>query len=390
MINILHSADWHLGKVVYGTKLIDEQRYVLDAIIDVVDRIRPDVFLLSGDVYDRAVPSAEAIRLFDDVVYRIVHDCGVPMVVVAGNHDHAERLSFGSRFLTRQRVVISGSLDDVFDPFHIAHPHDVYVHRVPYADPLVVHDWLMQHRTRIDEDTRIRTHDEAWEAIISCIAPFIEAHPHAYHIVVAHAFVGSSLTETWTEAERPLSIGGAQSVHPDRFSMFHYTALGHLHRAHAVGNARIRYAGSPYAYAIEEEHHTKSITHIMLDHDVRTELIPLVPQRRLRSVRGTLDDIRTHEGSEDYVFVQLTDTHHILYPMETIRTIYPNALHVQCAPYASDAHALQSLQQPVPATDVRSLFRSFYASVWQTDCDDASVDTFCSWINAVRAEETTT
>jgi exonuclease SbcD len=389
MINILHSADWHLGKVVYGTKLIDQQRCVLDAIVDVVDRIRPDVFLLSGDVYDRAIPSADAIGLFDDVVHRIVHDCGVPMVVIAGNHDHAERLSFGSRFLARQQLVISGSLDDLFDPFYIAHPHDVYVHRVPYADPLVVRDWLLQ-RNGADDVAHIRTHDDAWEAIISLIAPFIEAHPQAYHILVAHAFVGSSQTEAWTDAERPLSIGGAQSVRPDRFSLFDYTALGHLHRAHAVGSARIRYAGSPYAYAIEEEHHTKSITHIVLDHDVHTELIPLIPQRRLRTVRGTLEDIRTHAGSDDYVFVQLTETHHILYPMETIRTIYPNALHVQHVAYASDVHDLESPQEPVPPTDVCSLFRSFYASVWQTDCNDAVVDTFCCWIDAVRAEETST
>src|SRR5690554_3929586 len=310
-MRFLHTSDWHLGRILHGRSLIEDQAHVLDRFVDLVRDARPDAVLIAGDVYDRAVPPAEAVELLDDTLSRIVLGQGVPVLVIAGNHDSPERLGFGARLLAERGLTIVGRVDA---PRAVAFEDDwgrVVVHPLPYAEPALVRD-------AFGDD--VADHEAALAALLGRVRA---AHPAGVRsVVMAHAFVAGGAE---SDSERPLSVGGSAVVDAGLFDGFDYVALGHLHRPQRVGADHVRYAGSLLKYSTSEAGHAKSVSLVELraPGERTVEEIALAPLRDLRVLTGPLDALiasaATDPAREDYVFARLTDRGALLDPMARLR-----------------------------------------------------------------------
>ncbi|MGO1060305.1 exonuclease SbcCD subunit D [Planococcus sp. FY231025] len=355
-MKFFHTADWHLGKLVQGVYMTEEQRYILEQFAAAIDEQRPDCVIIAGDLYDRAVPPTEAVNLLDETLAKIVLELDTPVLAVAGNHDSPGRLNFGSRFFKKNRIHISGHVGKGHEPVVLQDEFgEVHFHLLPFADPSQVRYVL--------ENEEVRTHNDAAHALTRRIVDGLD--PHARHVAIGHAFVtphGEQQDNT-SDSERPLSIGGAEHVDACHFEPFHYTALGHLHQAHHVLNETIRYAGSPLKYSISEEHHKKGFLIVEMDGEgnVTVEKQLLEPKRDMRTVEGFMEDIMQHEPNEDFVFVKLLDETPILYPMEKIRSVYPNAMHVERKAFSGAG--VRNAEGSRREMDPLKLFHAFYEEV---------------------------
>lgn len=383
-MKFFHTADWHLGKIIQSVYMTEDQEYILHQFIDAVREEKPDAILIAGDLYDRAVPPTEAVELLNRTLHELVVEQKTPVLAIAGNHDSPDRIAFASSIMQGQGLYLSGRLDGDFAPVVL---HDeygpVHVYLVPYADPSRVRAVL--------EDEGIRTHDDAARAITNRI---LKARtPGVRCVLVGHAFVTPSGEkedmENASDAERPLSIGGAEYVHARYFKPFQYTALGHLHQAHHVGDETIRYAGSPLKYSISEEKHKKGFYIVEMDGEgqVHVDKRLLVPRRDMRTVRATMEELERHERSDDYVFVQLTDENPVLSAMERIRSVYPHAMHVTQQLMIPQAEELTAERiEPAEKDDV-ALFRAFYKEVKGVELSEEKEDIFRSVLEEVFAKE---
>ncbi|GIN73709.1 nuclease SbcCD subunit D [Bacillus sp. J14TS2] len=355
-MKIFHTADWHLGKLVQGVYMTEDQRFVLQQFIEDIKQEQPDVVIVAGDLYDRAVPPTEAVQLLDEVLEAIVLQLETPVLAIAGNHDSPSRLHFGSKIMEQNGLHMSGRLTKELHPVMLQDAFGpVHFHLVPYCDPSMVRN--------VFEDEEIRTHQDAARKIITEIKAGLD--PRARHVLIGHAFVTpfGEEQENTSDSERPLSIGGAEHVDAQLFSDFHYTALGHLHQAHYVMEEKIRYAGSILKYSVSEEHHRKgySIVELDQDGDVTITKKAFTPKRDLRTVEATLSELLAHPICDDYVFVRLLDETPILSPMEKIRSVYPNAMHVERKLLVTQAVSATK-QSRSKMSDVE-LFQSFYEQV---------------------------
>ncbi|WP_138417178.1 exonuclease SbcCD subunit D [Aquibacillus sediminis] len=323
-MKLFHTADWHLGKLVQGIYMTEDQRYILDQFVEAIKQEQPDAVIIAGDLYDRGVPPTDAVNLLDEVLETIVLDLKTPVIAVAGNHDSPGRLNFGTNMMKYNGYHMVGQFPEEFEPVILSDHHgEVHFHLVPYTDPSVVRHVL--------DDEEIQTHNDAMTKIVEKIKS--QWDPSSRHVFVGHAFVtpnGESMDNT-SDSERPLSIGGAEHVDANLFTKFNYTALGHLHQAHYVLNETIQYSGSPLKYSISEESHNKGFHIVDIDETgaVTIEKHPLVPKHDIRTVEATMNDLLTHPKHDDYVFVRLLDDVPILSPMEKVRSVYPNAMHVE-------------------------------------------------------------
>ena len=354
-MKFFHTADWHLGKLVQGVYMTEEQQFVLKQFIEAIDQEKPDAVIIAGDLYDRAVPPTEAVNLLDEMLAEIVLKRHTPVLSIAGNHDSPGRLNFGSKLMKETGLHIVGQLTKELKPVILEDAYgEVCFHLIPYTDPSQVRYIL--------EDESVTSHQTAMTAIIEEIEK--QADPTKRHVFVGHAFVtphGQEEDNT-SESERPLAIGGAEYVDAALFKNFHYTALGHLHQAHFVLNETIQYAGSPLKYSISEEHHKKGFFLVELDEagNVTIEKRLLTPNRDMRTVEGYMQDILKQPVSEDFVFVKLLDETPILSPMEQIRTVYPNAMHVERKVFRSQITVTDSETMPRRKMDDFTLFQAFY------------------------------
>lgn len=363
-MKFIHTADWHLGKLVQGVYMTEDQRFVLRQLVEAVERERPDAVVIAGDLYDRAVPPTEAVELLDELLAELVLRIGVPVLAISGNHDSPDRLGFGTRIMEARGLHLVGQLPAETKPVMLRDGDgEVHFHLVPYADPAQV-------RFAYGDET-IRTHDDAMKAIVARIEAQMDAE--ARHVFVGHAFVtpGAAPQENTSQSERPLAVGGAEHVHAEYFKAFQYTALGHLHQAHHVGDERVRYSGSPLKYSISEEHHRKGYYLVELagDGTVTLDQRSFAPLRDMRRVVAPVEDIVSATGvvSDDYVFVTLLSDDPVLFPMEKVRAVYPNAMHVEVKP----ATVVEGSVGEVAGTggvsrreaDPVSLFAAFYEEV---------------------------
>lgn len=322
-MKIFHLADLHLGKLVQGVYMTEEQRYILHQFLDEVDNEKPDAVIIAGDLYDRSIPPIEAVDLLDDFLAELVLKRKMPVLAIAGNHDSPTRLQFANKLLKESGLHIVGEmasevervvLEDEAGPVHF--------HLIPFAEPVLVRNLYQDHS--------VSTYDDAMRKIIETM----QLDKNARHIAIAHAYVtndGEPEEENTSDSERPLAIGGTECVRADYFEPFHYTALGHLHRAHKVKHDRIRYAGSPLKYSSSEVTHKKgfSVVELQEDGSVTIQHRHLKPLHDMRIVEGKLQELLAGEINHDYVFVQLTDETPVIGAMEQIRTVFPNALHVE-------------------------------------------------------------
>lgn len=381
-MKFIHTADWHLGKLVQGVYMTEDQRYVLDQLIEVIEHEKPDAVVIAGDLYDRAIPPTEAVDLLNSVLERIVIGLKTPVLAISGNHDSPDRIDFGTSMMEARGLYLVGQLKKENRPVILHDEHgEVYFHLIPFADPSQVR--------YIREDEQIRTHDDAMRAITSDIQSTMS--PKARHIFVGHAFVTPSgeREDNTSDAERTLSIGGAEYVSAEYYAPFHYTALGHLHQDHYVKQENIRYAGSPLKYSISEEHHRKGFSMIHLDGEgnVNIERRLLKPRHDIRRIEATIEEIMTHPRSEDYVFVTLLNKNPVLFPMEKVRSAYPNAMHVERKLAYGNSNDSMLSKEVRRQMDPSALFAAFYQEVRGSALTEEKKRLFTEIFEAVQQEE---
>ncbi|WP_342510440.1 exonuclease SbcCD subunit D [Sporosarcina sp. FSL K6-1522] len=381
-MKFFHTADWHLGKLVQGVYMTDGQRYVLEQFIEAIQAEQPDAVIIAGDLYDRAVPPTEAVALLDEVLGKIVMELGIPVLAIGGNHDSPSRLQFGSGLMQRNGYFIAGQLTKDIEPIVLNDVFgEVHFHLVPFADPSVV--------KHLYEDETISNHQEAMRKVTDGIRANMQEDVR--HVFVGHAFVtshGESEANT-SDSERPLAIGGAEYVSAHLFEPFHYTALGHLHQAHHVLNETIRYAGSPMKYSISEQYHNKGYFIVELDGEgqVTVEKRSLTPKYDMRTVEGMMEEILTHPVSEDYVFVKLLDQTPILFPMEKIRSVYPNAMHVERKTIVVTRREEKEHRIERGKQDDVALFKAFYEETKGEAADAETEALFAQVLHEVLHKE---
>jgi exonuclease SbcD len=361
-MRILHTSDWHIGRQFHNVSLLEDQRIVLDQIVNAARTEKVDVVIVAGDIYDRAIPPADAVTLVDEVFNQIINDLGIPLIVIAGNHDGPQRLGFASRQLARAQLYIAGPLTAEPQTVSLEDQHgEVVFYPIPYADPATVRD--------VFKDVDIRTHNQAITRIIETIPK----HKKQRSVAIGHCFLAGGLD---CESERPLSVGGADQVSPQHFTDFNYTAMGHLHRQQRQGSETIRYSGSPLKYSFSEALHEKSITIVDMGAEGECEIkhLPLTARRDMRIISGAMDDIirdaRNDPNADDYLLISLDDKQAILDPMGKLRTVYPNVLHLE-RPGLMSARPQQLAHRDLMKKGELSMFKDFYR---QTLDEDVTVE----------------
>lgn len=380
-MRFIHTADWHLGRLFHGASLTDDQALLLDQLVDLARDAKPDVVLVAGDVYDRAVPPPDAVQALDDALSRLVLDLKVPVVLIAGNHDSPGRLNFGSRLLAGRRLYVTGHLPPQCAPLVLEDGHGpVHFYSIPYAEPSTVRQCL--------ECPEITGHNAAMAAVLDRVRA---AHPaSARSVVIGHAFVAGGRE---CESERPLSVGGAGTVDAGCFSGFHYTALGHLHCPQVLGDrGTVRYCGSLMKYSFDESDQTKSVHLVEMDGSgvCRCETIALRPRREVRRVAGLMADLLSGapgDGSkDDYLEVMLLDAGPVLDSMGRLRDVYPNVLHIR-RPEQADGATPASDRPNVRVMDDAQLFKAFYAHVTSGELTGEQEAAFVHIVDELRRRE---
>ena len=373
-MRILHTADWHLGRILHGMHLTEDQAHVLDQLCLVAAEKKADAVLISGDVYDRAVPPPEAVELLDDVLARLVLDLGLTVIIIAGNHDSPRRLGFGSRLLADRGLHVVGPCEAEPRPIILRDEHGpVHFHALAYAEPAEVRSALAVES--------IKDHDTAMAARLAGLD--LAPRP-ARNVLLAHVFAAGGAE---SESERPLSVGGSGAVSPARFSGFDYVALGHLHRPQTAGSEAVRYAGSLLKYSFSEAGHNKGVSIVDLDEtglaDVRH--IQLAPRRDLRIIRGEmarlLADAPADPGREDYLEIHLEDKQPIVDAMGRLRQAYPNALHLRRV--ALDAQTSEFKPDARPM-DEAEIFRAFFEQATGEAANGEQLKVFREVLQSVR------
>ena len=363
-MKIFHTADWHLGKLVQGVAMTEDQAYILQQFIEQIQIEKPDVVIIAGDLYDRSVPPTEAIQLLNQTFKQILIDEQTQIVAIAGNHDSATRLNFGSELMKSSGLHLVGHLETDIQPVVLEDAFgEVHFYLVPFAEPSTV-------RVLFGDDS-ITTHEAAMAKIIEQIKRNLDETKR--NIIVAHAFITKDgMPELNTsDSERKLTIGGTECINASLFEPFCYTALGHLHQAHFVANETIQYSGSPLKYSESEVTHKKGffIVDLAQDGTVTLEKKLLTPKREMRIVKGILDDILQHAKSDDYVFVKLEDEGYVKGAAELVRTVYPNALHIERTAVFTQIEQQSTTMNRVQMDD-SELFELFYSEMTGKELSD--------------------
>lgn len=313
-MKLFHLSDLHLGKVVHGYAMLEEQEHALNLVLTLADREQPQGLLIAGDVFDRSVAPAQALRLLDDFLVALSKR-GIPAFIIAGNHDSPERLSFAASLMAPSGIHIAPQYDGQ------VHTHTlmddlgpVDIHLLPFIRPAQV--------KKAFPEAVINTWTDAVRTALSSV----RLDPERRHVLVAHQFVTGGQT---SESEE-FSVGGADNVDAAAFSGFDYVALGHLHRPQVMGAPHIRYAGSPLKYSFSEAGHSKSLTVVELGAkgDLAVRALPLPPLRDLVDLRGSYDQLASKAfyesvNRDNYVRITLTDEMDQPNAMQKLRLIYP-------------------------------------------------------------------
>lgn len=350
-MKLIHVSDLHLGKRIYDVSLLEEQRYMLEQILKLCQERKTDGVLLAGDLYDKTVPSAEAVSLFDWFLTSLVK-LGQEVYMVSGNHDSAERISYGNELFCQSGVYVSKLFDGTLQKIQKEDEFGtVNVYLMPFLRPGQIREAYGL--------KEIGTYTEAFSFLLEQL----DINWDERNILVGHQNVIGAMEGGSEES----FIGGVDSISPSVFSKFDYVALGHIHRMQSIGKETIRYSGSPYKYSFHEVHQEKGVLYLELQEkgNLTVETIQLVPKRDLREIEGPYEKLVSDEvvrqgNPNDYINVILTDREPILDALYGLRAVYPNLLHFE---YAKSKDTVQELELSVKEMEKLSPAQQF-AAFW--------------------------
>ena len=350
-MKFIHLSDLHLGKRVYDFNLTEDQKYILKEILKVIDTENPDAVLIAGDIYDKSVPSTEAVELLDEFLYQL-SGRDLQVFLISGNHDSPERLAFASRLISRTGIHLSPVYNGAVEPIVLTDefgPVNVYL--LPFVKPV--------HVRRFFPDATIESYNDALRTAVEAL----DIDRSERNILVTHQFVTGAIRSDSEE----ISVGGTDNVDAAVFDGFDYVALGHIHGPQNISSERIRYCGTPLKYSFSEAKHQKSVTVIDIEdkESISVRTVPLHPLRDMREIEGTYEELTyrpNYEGTDtdDYIHITLTDEEDIPDAIGKLRLIYPNLMSLdynnsrtRSAGMLSD---LEELQNKSPLV----LFEEFY------------------------------
>ena len=327
-MRFIHLSDLHIGKRVNEFSMLEDQEYILKEILGIIDDEQPDGVIIAGDVYDKSVPSEEAVKLLDSFLTSLAKR-KLQVYIISGNHDSAAKLAFASSLIDLSGIHIS----PVYDSAQIATMGDELVrpykledgkgqvaniYMLPFVKPAMVRAVFP------DEADDIKDYTDACHVAVE----HMDVDEKVTNILVAHQFVTGAV-----RSESEENVGGLDNVDVSVFDSFDYVALGHIHGPQKVGRETVRYCGTPLKYSLSEANHTKSVTVVDIPENKKIEIrtVPLVPMHELREVKGTFDELmdrRNYEGTavDDYLYVVLTDEDDVPDALGKLRTVYPNVM----------------------------------------------------------------
>lgn len=380
-MKFIHTSDWHIGRQLHNQNLLEDQRLVLNQIVEFAVEHDVDAVIVAGDIYDRSIPPANAVALLDEVVNRLVNELKIPIIMIAGNHDGHERLGFASRQMTESGLHIIGPLSKDIATITLAGKNgDAVFYGLPYADPATVRHVF---------DCEVTGHEEAMVKLLE------QVHIHDSQglpkVVISHCFLDGG---SESESERPLSIGGADRISPSLFTPFNYVALGHLHGPQYKGAEHVRYSGSMLKYSFSEQHQNKSVTLVELDPlgVANISLLPLKAYRDVRIIEGELAALleqgKTDVNREDYLMVRLLDKTAILDAMGKLRSVYPNVLHLERTGLMADNGKVALSRDHIKKGEL-DMFSDFFSQVSGAPMTEGQQQAMTATIDELHRVEST-
>lgn len=371
-MKFIHTSDWHLGKKLFGASLIGVQKDILAELIAVLRREKVQLLIVAGDIFDKAIPTAEALGLFESFLYDVSRIEGLHTLIIPGNHDSATRLGFLNSFLKHNRIHIQSSPQESHLPVTFSFEDGpVQVYAFPYAHESVYTQCLRD----------LGEKGEGFSAWVSHVGKQLDNR--ARNIAVAHTFLQGAME---SESERPLFIGGEKGLSSKIFEAFSYTALGHIHKGQKIGKDNIRYSGAIYKYSFSEVDYAKAFHLFTMDEKGKLKLqkMPYVLPKDLKILKGTFEELLAGvlpEGERNhYIKVILTDKRPILDPMLRLKEVYPNILQIERAyltPFADE----QKRFSKMPKEDSFSLLSCFYEDIYEKALDGEEASFLKEFLN---------
>ena len=323
-MKIMHLSDLHLGKKLLEQSLILDQEYILNQIIEIIEDKKVDVVLIAGDIYDKAIPNVEAVKLFSYFLSKL-YQLKVKVLVISGNHDSKDRLSFGNELFIDNGVYIEGIFNGELKKVTFNDDNGILnVYMLPFIKPADVRKYY--------SDIQIDSYDDA----VSCIINNTKISKNERNIIMVHQFVTAGGVDIERCESESLSLGGIDNIDVSIFDDFDYVAMGHIHKGQKLMKDTVRYSGSPLKYSFSEVNHRKSVPVIeFIDKgNINIELVDLVPLRDMKIIKGNMDELLSRDfikniNIEDYISVVLTDEDYIMDAIGKLRSVYKNILRLE-------------------------------------------------------------
>ena len=378
-MKFIHLSDLHIGKRVNEFSMLEDQEFILAKILEIIDLETPSGVIIAGDVYDKSVPSAEAVRLFDDFLSRLARR-KMPTFIISGNHDSAERLAFGAQIMGSSGIHLSPVYNGVVEPILMADKHgEVGIYMLPFIKPA--------HVRRFYENEEFNSYTGAMEVAIR----HMNVDEKRRNILITHQFVtGASRSES-----EEVSVGGSDNVDASVFAPFDYVALGHIHGPQNCGDPRIRYCGTPLKYSFSEAKDEKSVTVVELEEkgsfSVRT--IPLIPKREMREIKGKYADLMLKSFYEnttyvdDYMHITLTDEDDVPDAIGKLRIVYKNLMKLDYDNTRTRTQSEITGAEDVETKSPMQLFGEFYEAQNGQEMSAEQQSFMCDLIEKIWGDE---
>ena len=374
-MKFVHVADLHLGKVIHQYSLLDVQKQLLDELLEYMISQEMKVLVIAGDIYDRSVPSSEAVSVLDEFLSKAVIDNHIKVLMISGNHDSHERLHFASSLLKKQGLYIETEVHEEFKPVVV---DDVNFYLLPFFKPSVIR--------QLYNDDNITSYQEALEKYLS----HQSIDKNKKNILVTHQFVGKN--SVTSDSEMTLTVGGSEIVDASLFDDFDYVALGHLHAPQKVKRETMRYSGSLMRYSFDEVKQDKSIC-IVETNDFSVSFHSLTPYIDLNQYKGLYEECMKEDfisKKDDLISLELLDKKIVPHAIDQLRSLYPNILQISYPYFLQNNNVIKGNVTNVETMDISELFNKFYKYITNDELDEESMNTIHELLDKVGENDENT
>ena len=350
-MKFIHLSDLHIGRKVNEFSMLEDQKYIFDKIISIIEQQKIDGVWIAGDIYDKSIPSREAVQAFDDFLTKIASK-NIPVFVISGNHDAAERIAFGAELMKQSKVYFSPVFDGNVSEIILKDEYgEIAIYLLPFIKPATVRPYY--------SDVEINSYNDAVKTVIE----HININKNRRNVLIAHQFV----TGAEKSNSEDISVGGIDNVDADVFDNFDYVALGHIHKPQYVGRETIRYCGTPLKYSFSEVNHKKSVSIVTLKQkgNISIEKIDLIPQKDMREIKGYYQEITALQyykniNVQNYMHIILKDEQDIVDAISKLRSIYPNIMRLDYDNKRTQSNQMIDVTENIENKSPLQLLQQFY------------------------------